>query len=61
MHVLSLEGRHGAGDESSGSDFAGDGEVHHLVASGGIGKVLVSREKCCVPKTEQIAVDHVPK
>src|SRR6266581_4250136 len=30
-----LEGRDGAGDESAGSDFTGDGETDHLVAGGG--------------------------
>ena len=34
MEVL-LEGRDGAGDESTGSDFAGDGEEDHVVAGGG--------------------------
>ncbi len=29
-HVLFLEGRHGADDEDTGSDFAGDGEEDHV-------------------------------
>src|SRR5271165_2411377 len=33
-HGLLLEGRDGAGDESTGSDLAGDGEEDHLVAGG---------------------------
>ena len=33
-HVLLHEGRSGAGDESAGSDFAGDGEEDHVVAKG---------------------------
>ena len=33
-HGFLLEGRHGAGDEGRGSDFAGDGEEDHLVAGG---------------------------
>ena len=33
-HDLLPEGRSGAGDESTGSDFAGDGEEDHVVASG---------------------------
>ena len=28
-HGLLLEGRHGAGDEDTGSDFAGDGKEDH--------------------------------
>ena len=31
-HVLLPEGRDGAGDESTGSDFAGHGEKDHVVA-----------------------------
>src|ERR1700687_6492969 len=34
-HVLLPEGRDGAGDESTGSDFAGHGEADHVVASSG--------------------------
>ena len=34
-HGWLLEGRDGAGDESAGSDFTGDGETDHLVAGGG--------------------------
>jgi hypothetical protein len=34
-HGLLLEGHHGAGDEGTGSDFAGDGEEDYLVAGGG--------------------------
>ena len=34
-HGLLSEGRHGAGDENTGSDFAGDGEEDHVVAGGG--------------------------
>src|SRR5437667_397047 len=34
-HVLLPEGRDGAGDESTGSDFATHGEKDHVVASGG--------------------------
>src|SRR5713226_2719843 len=34
-HVLLHEGRDGAGDESTGSDFADDGEEDHVVASRG--------------------------
>jgi len=30
-HVLLLEGRSGAGDEDTGSDFAGHGEEDHVV------------------------------
>ena len=35
QHGFLPEGRDGAGDESTGSDVAGDGEEDHLVASGG--------------------------
>jgi len=31
-HGLLLEDRHGAGNEDTGSDFAGDGEEDHVVA-----------------------------
>ena len=34
-HGFLLEGRDGAGDESTGSNFAGYGEEDQLVASGG--------------------------
>jgi len=34
-HGKLLEGRHGAGHEGAGSDFAGGGEEDHVVASGG--------------------------
>jgi hypothetical protein len=34
-HVLLLEGRDGAGNESTGSHLASDGEENYLVASGG--------------------------
>ena len=34
-HGVLLEGRDGAGNESTGSDFAGAGEEDHVVASGG--------------------------
>jgi hypothetical protein len=34
-HGLLVEGRRGAGDENTGSDFAGDGEEDHVVAGGG--------------------------
>ena len=33
-HGLLLEDRHGAGDENTGSDFAGNGEEDHVVAGG---------------------------
>jgi hypothetical protein len=33
QHVLLLEGRHGAGDEDTGSNFAGDGEEDHVVVT----------------------------
>ena len=33
-HGVLLEGRDGAGDEGTGSDFAGHGEEDHLVAGG---------------------------
>ena len=34
-HVLLPEGRDGAGNESTGSDFASHGEKDHVVAGGG--------------------------
>src|SRR2546421_10838716 len=34
-HGWLLEGRDGAGDESAGRDFTGDGETDHLEAGGG--------------------------
>src|SRR6266851_5926985 len=34
-HGFLFEGRDGAGDESTGSDIAGNGEEDHVVASGG--------------------------
>src|SRR6202167_5158340 len=34
-HGILLEGRDGAGDESTGRDVAGDGEEDHVVAGGG--------------------------
>src|SRR5882724_2936391 len=34
-HGFLLEGRDGAGDESTGSDLTGDGETDYLVAGGG--------------------------
>ena len=34
-HDLLLEGRSGAGDESTGSDLAGHGQEDHLVAGSG--------------------------
>jgi hypothetical protein len=34
-HGILLEGRDGVGDESTGRDFAGDGEEDYLVPSGG--------------------------